>query len=343
MSNQTINSSQPQRMLWVDQMRAFAIITVVISHIFSFCIGGGNLSVISNYFISFYMPLFFFISGFVGYKKEYRQSFTMEVVTKARQLLLPTLVFFCLFEWLIADNWMEDLCHQSKGGYWFLIGLFYISCLYSAIRRLFIRYKIGDKFEDLLMIVVGSILVCLPVVYGIALHNGNNDPLSITKLSFFVFFALGAIVRKHYVSCLPFFSKSWVTCCIILVSFLGYAVFEKYDLCHGYVGLISTPVLSMACVLLSMEFFKRHEDDVNHAIPHLKNIGTRTLDIYVIHWLLLPYGMDSIGGYFATIDAHILYFLTGVLMATVVVAAAYLIGSIIRLSPLLARWTLGLK
>lgn len=40
MLNQIVNSSQPQRMLWVDQMRAFAIITVVISHIFSFCIGG---------------------------------------------------------------------------------------------------------------------------------------------------------------------------------------------------------------------------------------------------------------------------------------------------------------
>ena len=343
MSKQETNENTPHRMLWVDQMRAFAIITVVISHVFSFCIGGGNSSVVSDYFISFYMPLFFFISGFVGYKKEYKQSFTKEVATKARQLLLPTLVFFCLYEWLIADNWMEDLCHQSKGGYWFLVGLFYISCLYSAIHRLIIRYKIRDKFEDFLMLCIGSCLICLPVVYGIALQNGSHDLFSLTKLSFFIFYALGALVRKYADSSLAFISKSWVTCFIILLSVLGYSVFEKYDLSHGYLGLIASPFISMSCVLLSMEFFRRYEESGNSVAPYLNRIGTRTLDIYVIHWLLLPYGIDEIGNYFATTDAHLLYFVTGVLMASVVVAAAYLTGSIIRLSPLLARWTLGTK
>ena len=298
---------------------------------------------ISNYFISFYMPLFFFISGFVGYKKEYSRSFPMEVATKARQLLLPTLVFFCLYEWLIADNWMEDLYHQSKGGYWFLIGLFYISCLYSAINRLIIRYKIRDKWGGVLMLSIGSCLICLPVIYGIVLQNGNHDLFSLTKLSFFIFFALGAICRKYADSCMHYLSKSWVTCCIIITSFLGYSIFEKYDLNHGYMGLIVSPIISMACVLLSMVFFRRYEDSISNVAPYLNKIGNRTLDIYVIHWLLLPYGIDEIGNYFATTNAHLLYFVVGVAIAAVVVAIAYLIGSIIRLSPLLARWTLGAK
>lgn len=289
------------------------------------------------------MPLFFFISGFVGYKKEYRQSFLMEVATKTQQLLLPTLVFFCLYEWLIADNWMEDLCHKSKGGYWFLIGLFYISCLYSAIHRLIIRYKIRDKLEDILMFCIGSSLICLPVVYGIVLQYGSHDLFSLTKLSFFIFFALGATGRKYADSFVPFISKPWVSCCIILTSVLGYSIFEKYDLGHGYMGLIGSPIISIACVCLSMDFFRRYEESINNVAPYLKKIGKRTLDIYVIHWLLLPYGMDEIGKYFATTNAHLLYFVVGVAIAAIVVATAYLIGSIIRLSPLLARWTLGTK
>lgn len=99
----------------------------------------------------------------------------------------------------------------------------------------------------------------------------------------------------------------------------------------------------MACVLLSMEFFRRYKDSINNVAPYLNKIGKQTLDIYVIHWLLLPYGIDEIGNYFATTNAHLLYFIVGVAIAAIVVATAYLIGSIIRLSPLLARWTLGTK
>lgn len=343
MSNQINNVSAPQRMLWVDQMRAFAIMTVVLSHLFTFCIGGGNSSVITNYFISFYMPLFFFISGFVGYKKVYKLSFFEEVTIKAKQLLLPTIVFFCLYEWLIANEWTADLYHRSKGGYWFLLALFYITVVYSAVNRVFSKMQINSKVEDVILICIGLTFLCFPLVNRFILHNGDTDLLSLTKLSYFIYFVLGVLVRKHMDSLINILSKKWVFSSIIIVAILGYMVFEKYDLDHGFLGVFTTPILSMASVLLAMEFFRRYEATINNAMPYFQKVGTRTLDIYVIHWLILPYGLDVIGNTFATTNAHILYFATGLVIAVLVIVTCYLIGSVIRLSPMLARLILGAK
>ena len=68
---------QSKRIEYVDAMRGFAILLVVFSHIQYFGYGnfidnvsdwGGNPLIVRNLIISFMMPLFFFISGFVLYK-----------------------------------------------------------------------------------------------------------------------------------------------------------------------------------------------------------------------------------------------------------------------------------
>lgn len=63
------HTEQPKRISYLDALRGFTMILVVVSHVAKFLdvetLSPGSLH---YYFNNFRMPLFFFISGFVFYK-----------------------------------------------------------------------------------------------------------------------------------------------------------------------------------------------------------------------------------------------------------------------------------
>lgn len=59
----TLLKNQQKRIEYIDAMRGFTIILVVLHHLSFF-----SNSFVDSIFISFRMPLFFFISGFIGFK-----------------------------------------------------------------------------------------------------------------------------------------------------------------------------------------------------------------------------------------------------------------------------------
>lgn len=61
-----------QRIGYIDALRGFTMLLVVFSHIETFCYNiPFNESILSSLFITFRMPMFFFISGYIAYKKEW--------------------------------------------------------------------------------------------------------------------------------------------------------------------------------------------------------------------------------------------------------------------------------
>ena len=65
----TTNTLQPtKRIEYIDALRGMTMILVVFSHVEMTTFGITAPTFINNLFMSFRMPLFFFISGFIGYK-----------------------------------------------------------------------------------------------------------------------------------------------------------------------------------------------------------------------------------------------------------------------------------
>lgn len=59
-----------QRIGYIDAIRGFTMLLVVFSHIETFCYHiSFDQSILSSLFITFRMPMFFFISGYIAYKK----------------------------------------------------------------------------------------------------------------------------------------------------------------------------------------------------------------------------------------------------------------------------------
>ena len=55
------------RIHYIDALRGFTMLLVVFAHVLTFGFGMQK-SFLSELFITFRMPMFFFISGFIGYK-----------------------------------------------------------------------------------------------------------------------------------------------------------------------------------------------------------------------------------------------------------------------------------
>ena len=153
-------SVKKKRIEYIDAMRGFTMILVVFSHI---CVYGYGKEAVDdmvsfkNVFISFHMPLFFFISGWVLYKAErvWNWNFIKGFLTsKFMMLMVPTVFFFLLYVLVFKDARItaEDL-NAAKDGYWFTLALFEFFLLYSL--TLFF-YPLKDKGwkEDIFVVAI---------------------------------------------------------------------------------------------------------------------------------------------------------------------------------------------
>ena len=100
--------SSNQRIEFIDAMRGFTMILVVVCHVAGFCLGiQDDIPSIHPYLYEFRMPTFFFISGFVLYKSA--QVWNLKYVLLFLRKKMPvqivtTFVFFIIFVYIHGEN-----------------------------------------------------------------------------------------------------------------------------------------------------------------------------------------------------------------------------------------------
>ena len=88
----------------------------------------------------------------------------------------------------------------------------------------------------------------------------------------------------------------------------------------------------------------RHLSSLTHPISSfLKFVGTRTLDIYLLHYFFLPRFLQSYTDQLQVHDNKLIEFLVAMSLALVVVGICLLVSYIIRLSPFLGHYLFGAK
>lgn len=134
-----------KRLEYIDAVRGLTMFLVVSQHITTFW-GDKDVvatSVLDQSMMTFRMPLFFFISGFIAYKGSAFWNFSFfkqRIVAKAKIQLVPAVVFSILFALCYAKPPLGFL-HEGFGYFWFtpvLFGIFaYISLavIFCAIIR----------------------------------------------------------------------------------------------------------------------------------------------------------------------------------------------------------------
>ena len=329
-----------QRIEYIDAMRGFTMILVVFAHVCHFCLGdsrmGGNAV-----FILFRLPCFFMISGWL-FEPIAQRPFKEVAKHKALVQLLPTFIFLLL----LAPP--PEFFHQLgavKGGYWFTFALFEFFILYMLMVRASRRWTpifaialtlasfIYSRYYNSIRLSADESLSMLMDVLGF---------LSVITWRYFIFFYLGTWIRRNFDAFIQWTSKP-VVIGLITVAFFLIASTSHHDnllfeIFRFYGGGITGMIMVFTFFRLSASWLKKW-----HVSKPLQYVGTRTLDIYLLHFFFLPRFLMDCAGQLAAYNSRLVEFGYIMVVSLIVLAISLVASYVIRLSPFLGHYLFGVK
>lgn len=314
------------------------MILVVYSHICHFCFGDSLLGYNGVFFL-FRLPCFFFISGWL-FETMARKPFWQIARRKMMVQLVPTFIFL----FLLAPP--PEFFHQLgalKGGYWFTFVLFEFFILYMLSVRLCRKWDLGMA----LLITLGSF--CYARYYHVIQTSAVGWQVSAVHLlgflsvavwRYFLFFYIGAWVRRHFVTFIRWTDKPVVLLVITAVFACVASTHHKdhllYEILRFYVGGISGMVMVFSFFRLSASWLQR----IRLSKP-LQYVGTRTLDIYMLHFFFLPRFLLSYTDHLQALDSHVMEFIVILMISLFVLGVTLLTSYVIRLNHFLGHYLFG--
>jgi fucose 4-O-acetylase-like acetyltransferase len=346
-----MEQTQTDRIGYIDALRGLAMILVVYFHIAAYGFGSYELGY-NDIIERFRMPTFFFISGWLFYKVGRtwdRQTITSMIRKKFMVQIIPTTIFMLLY--LIMFNLLDVSSFGSdKKGYWFTFVLFEYFVLYILAEALFNR-KNSTKGE---MRVLGVMLILSVGAFYYAKYYTRYAAelgtwkdffgfLSFVKIRHIIFFWFGTFVRRHFDQFIHLTDNRFFTAFMIAL-FIAIIVWPTLLSTEG-VEYMAYLVAGISGTIICFSFFRIHAQHFSQQTWYgrgLQLIGRRTLDIYLIHYFVLPNDLVSLNVWLQYHN-NTLFVPTALILALWVVIISLLISSILRVSPLLAKYLFGAK
>ena len=346
-----------QRIAYIDAMRGFSMFLVVYSHVLTYTFGkvasGWSLNSIIS---TLHIPLFFFLSGFLMYKdKQFKEwtSISNFLRNKGKVLLVPTLCFSIVFSYIMNVSCKTILLDRYKFGYWFTYTLFFYFVIYVFGDFVFGR---GMKGKRKVMVgIVFSLMIYAISKYSVVpscpwINSTVSNIIGIPNFQYFIFFFTGALVKAFFFTIDYALNREKVRMLIIIVFILLQLVlqlpFSKEKLYTEMLHPLYTILQSFAGfwgIATVLVFFHRNETRMaNSRIgKFLQYIGVRTLDIYLIHSILVLTDMRFVGIFLAKNGSLILDLMLGIPVSLVIIGLCLLISEVIRCSDALAKLLFG--
>ena len=351
-------NSMKQRLEWLDAMRGFTMILVVAYHVAqSGFMESEKISASLPFLVLFRMPLFFFVSGFLAYKAKWLwtpQNFASLTWKKIKVQVLPTLVFLCVFivlrtQYPFDEGFLRAMKTPTKFGYWFTWVLLQMFLIYYVVAAFFQRF--GKRTEHIAIIVLWIVSLCAYVSLNLPQTLGKwwkTDFMMYSSfyetLKFMHFFLLGNIAHRYWPSVQRLFdAKGFFLITVLLAFFCCADIFRWHCIKHEWTNLPKTMAMYTLMLIVVM-YFRNHPNLFTQQTRigrGLQYIGVRTLDVYLLHFLLLP-KLPEVGKW---LNEHhpnfVIDIVLAVGMAIIVIAFCLLISEILRMSPFLKKYLFG--
>lgn len=329
-----------QRIEYIDAMRGFTMILVVYSHICHFCLGDSLLGFNETFFL-FRLPCFFMLSGWL-FEPVAQRSFMANVRHKFMVQIIPTFIFLLL---LVPPPEFFHQLGALKGGYWFTFVLFEFFVLYMLIVRICKRWSVlvalaialssfvYARYYNSIQLSAVGIQIWIVNALGFA---------SVALWRFFLFFYIGAWMRRHFDAIIWWTSKPAIILMIIVVFFAIASTPHIDNMCYEmgrfYIGGITGMWMVFTIFRLFISLLKK----LHLSVP-LQYVGTRTLDIYLLHYFFLPRFLMPYAGQLKAFDSQFVEFWAILAISMVVLSLSLLASYIIRISPFLGHYLFGVK
>ncbi len=347
-----MGNNQRNRIEYIDALRGMTMILVVYFHIAAY--GFGSYAFGYNDIIElFRMPTFFFISGWLFYKAGRiwnRQTIRNMIHKKFMVQIIPTAIFMFLY---LALFGLLDISSfgSDKKGYWFTIVLFEYFIIYIFGEAILNRRN-TNKGE----IRVFSLILLLSVTafyyakyythyaHELGIWKDILGFLSFVKIRHIIFFWLGTFVRKNFNKFLSLTDKSSLVIFLIGI-FTIIVLFPKLLSLEG-IEYIAYLFAGISGTILCFTFFRKQASHFSQNTwigRKLQLIGRRTLDIYLIHYFVLPYNLIQANYWCQHAYYNIKFVPIGLVMALIVIIICLIISWLLRLSPILRKYLFGAK
>jgi fucose 4-O-acetylase-like acetyltransferase len=374
-----MNYELKKRIEWLDAMRGFTMLLVVAYHVAQFGFQENEkTSAALPFLVLFRMPLFFFVSGFLAYKTNFIWNLrnTLPLIGKKLHVqIIPAVIFLCIFiifktNGSFWDAFLRAMESPTKNGYWFtwvLLQMFLIYYVISIVAQKTLpappvmegdinsemeekKSPITGRFRGVFWITIWLLsIAAYETLYLPKVFKYHQEPIFaytslVQTIRFMQFFLLGNIVHRYWDRVQKLFDSVWFFPLIATLAVVCCAdIFRWHTLKFAWTNLPRT--VAMYTLLLMVVMFFRHcqswfrqERPLGKAMQYA---GVRTLDIYLLHFLLIP-SLPFVGTW---LNAHHPNFLLDILcsigVAIPVLAACLLISQMLHTSKPLGKFLFG--
>lgn len=337
-----------KRIGYLDAIRGFTMILVVLNHVSGFCLDiNSNIQSVNHIIKEFRMPLFFFICGFVLQKNHITWTYnTIGSFLKKKFpiQIISTLLFLFIYTYLNNLSFVDGLFSDSKMGFWFTYVLFIFYIFYSIIMGINHYLNIQSKHADLIIFCIGILfyLFLIPNIYNeIPLDNNIKNLLSLKHWGYFTFFVGGTLVKKHFDIFTKYLDqKTLVTLCLLL--FLTFNIFKNDVLIIGWT--LFCFITAITGIITFFSFFRYNSNIIDNSRLglFLQYIGRNTLSIYFLHYFFLPIHLKDVFPVFSQHPMPIIEFSFSLFISMIIIIFCLLVNNIICISPTIS-YLLGKK
>lgn len=342
-----------ERIEYIDAMRGFTMILVVYSHVCNYCLGNKWMGW-NDVFFLFRLPCFFFISGYL-FEKVGRQwdniSVKFVIWHKFMVQIVPTIIFLLL---LAPPPLFFSKLGATKGGYWFTIALFefFLICIFSE------RYM--KRWGGAFALAISVAAFCYDIYYHQFVTSSHNLQLSILNYQFsitdvlgfmsvitwryYLFFYLGTWVKRHFDEFIRWTGKTVVVITVVVCFVIIAWNPHSENMIGAYLVFAFGGILGLTMVFTAFRSFSGYLTKDSWLGRGLQYIGTRTLDIYLLHYFFLPRFLLVYAPQLSVDEPNRpLEFIVAITLALVVVTVCLLVSYIIRLNAFLGHYLFGVK
>ena len=317
------------------------MLLVVMVHVLGNCIPTMRALVLDNIIGSFFMPLFFLISGFFAYKsleKWNGQTLRFQVRNKTSALLISSIVFFALLRFTQNQDifgWIE----KGFGAYWFTVCLFEMCMIYYGL--VLISIAVRKDLSLYGMVAISATALCLMTVNPLrdqtiwVMLGGANLCL------FIQYFSIGLLINRFKDRIISFIQKDSVITILILTyilfSLMMFTSFEGHPILHKIYSNFAFPYSGLFLVFVLFISNKHYFDSHNYISNGLCIIGSRSLEIYMLHYFFLP-SLAPYMGWMAPNSMILLQIIISLMIAVPIIGICITIGNILRKSQFISIW-----
>lgn len=275
---------EKKRIAYIDALKCLAILLVIDLHILAVNGFKPYENLASQMMYAPVMPLFFFVSGFLAYKKGMSIKYVCENIRKKFVFLVIPALVFCLGWDLMNHKFLLRFFSEGMHGYWFTIVLFECFLIYYLI-TLSIK---NEKWR------IGVLLALSLAGVGMLAVNKDFGPaiLDLRRVTkFFQFFVLGTLAMKFrpkYESLMhnEVVKATFLTFYFIVLFLLTYDMPSALHLFLRDVALRYFSTFAIVSFFVCQESSFQRQTKLNLLI---NLIGQNSLAIYLLQYFFLPY------------------------------------------------------